>query len=126
MMPICCDKRYNGIFRVNNKINTGQKYYSSADEDMSDFAIGFYNILYKESLNSNPILKNDGYLLNKEFAGDTMNSVNTIENITPGAGKTIKERTEEGKWPEYLQNYHDKYHCLANFWLLPMDVGRTT
>lgn len=126
LMPIYCDKKHDRILRINNKIMTGQKYYSNADEDMSDFAIGFYNIVYKDILNSNPILRDDGYLLNKEFAGDTMNSFNTIANITHGAGKTRKKRTIKEEWPEYLRNYHSRYHCLANFWLLPMEVGRTT
>ena len=24
-----------------------------------------------------------------------------------------------------MQKYHSQYHCLANFWLLPMCIGRT-
>lgn len=125
LMPINCDKKHDRILRVDNKIYTGQKYYSNPDEDMSDFAIGFYDIVYKDILNSNPILKDNCYLFNKEFAGDTMNSFNTTANITLGAGKTCRKRTAEEKWPEYLRNYHSKYHCLANFWLLPMEIGRT-
>ena len=125
LMPICCDRKHDRILRVDNKIQTGQKYYSNPDEDMSDFAIGFYDIVYKDILNSNPILKDNGYLLNKEFAGDTMNNFNTTANITPGVGKYYKKRTDEEKWPKYLQNYYSKYHCLANFWILPMEIGRT-
>lgn len=126
LMPIYCDKKKDTILRVNNKIKTGQKYYSGIDIDMSDFAIGFYNILYKDILSSNPILIDNGHLMNNEFAGDTMNSFNGIANITPEAGKSHEKRTEKEKWPEYLRDYHSKYHCLANFWILPMEVGRTT
>lgn len=126
LMPIYCDNKKDEICRINNRINTGQKYYASIDMDMTDIAVGFYNIIYKDILNSNPLLKNNGQLFNKEFAGDTMNSFNNIANITPGAGKSQKQRTEDQKWPEYLSEYHSKYHCLANFWLLPMEIGRTT
>lgn len=125
LTPIYCDKKHEGVSRVDNKIISGQNYYSTADEDMSDFAIGFYNIVYKDLLSSNPILKDDGYLLNKEFAGDTMNSFNTIANITPGAGISRKGRTIDKEWPEYLKHYHNKYNCLANFWILPLQLGRT-
>lgn len=125
LMPIYCDKKYDRISRVDNKIQTGQKYYSKPDEDMSNFAVGFYDIVYKNILNSKPILEDNGCLLNKEFAGDTMNSFNNIANKTPGVGKSYKTRADKEYWPEYLRNYHSKYHCLANFWLLPMDIGRT-
>lgn len=126
LMLVCCDKRNDTILRVDNKIQTGQKHRSTLDEDMSDFAVGFYEIIYKDILNSKSLLNDNGYLLNKEFAGDTINSFNTIANITPGAGRSRKQRTPNGKWPEYLQDYHEKYHCLANFWLIPMEMGRTT
>lgn len=125
LMPINCDKKYDKISREDNEIKTGQKYYSKPDEDMSDFAMGFYEIVYKDILNSKQLLEDNGYLCNNEYAGDTMNSFNTIANITPGAGKSRKKRTAKEEWPEYLQNYHSKYHCLANFWLLPMEIGRT-
>lgn len=126
LTPICCNKNYNGITCVHNRIYSGQKYYSTPDEDMSDFAIGFYEIIYKEILQSNPLLNEKGYLLNKEFAGDTMNSFNGVANITPGAGKSRKLRTSQENWPKYLIDYYNKYHCLANFWLLPAELGRTT
>ncbi|WP_271810868.1 hypothetical protein [Clostridium beijerinckii] len=126
LMPIYCDKKQNKISREDNKIKTGQKYRSMSDEDMSDFAIGFYEIIYKDMLNSKRILEQNGSLYNNEYAGDTMNSFNTIANITPQAGKSSSKRTDKEEWPEYLQNYYSKYHCLANFWLLPMEIGRTT
>jgi hypothetical protein len=114
------------VFIEDDKVLSGQKYYSSADADMSDFAIGFYEIIYKEILKGKPILGQKGSLRNSEFAGDTMNSFNTIANCTPGAGKSSRLRTEKEEWPEYLRVYHSQYHCLANFWILPMDIGRTT
>ncbi|MGL5087167.1 MAG: hypothetical protein ACRC68_15880 [Clostridium sp.] len=55
-----------------------------------------------------------------------MNSFNTIANITPGAGKSSKTRTPDKNWPEYSRNYFNRYHYLANFWILPMETGRTT
>ncbi|CUU47519.1 hypothetical protein [Clostridium beijerinckii] len=55
-----------------------------------------------------------------------MNSFNTIANIIPEAGKSSSKRTAKEEWSEYLRTYHSKYHCLANFWLLPMEIGRTT
>lgn len=126
LTPIICCKSYKGTFREGDKIFTGQKYYSGADEDMSDFVIGFYEIIYRDILKGALILDKRGYLENKEFAGDTMNSFNTIANKTPGAGKSRSTRTPETEWPQNLVDYKNFYHCLANFWLLPMDVGRTT
>lgn len=126
LMPICCKKTNEGIVEKDGIIQSGQKYYSSADGDMSDFAIGFYEILYKDILDTKSILKRNGHLYSRNFAGDTMNSFHTIANITPGAGKTRKQRKPKEEWPQFLQDYHSKYHCLANFWLIPMKMGRTT
>lgn len=117
------------IFREGNKIKTTQTYYPykkwgiPLDPDMSDFAIGFYAIIYKEILKESILNKDDGFS-NKEFAGDTMNSFNSIANLVPEAGKSSYKRTPFNNWPEYLQNYYKRYHCLANFWILPMEVGR--
>lgn len=91
---------------------------------MSDFAIGFYEIIYKDNLVENNILHDKGHLINKQFAGDTMNSFNHIANLTPGAGNTKSKRTSQERWPYYLKEYYDKYHCLANFWIIPMRIGR--
>ncbi|MCO7124602.1 hypothetical protein NIE88_02255 [Sporolactobacillus shoreicorticis] len=126
LTTICCDKKQSKISREDNIILSGQKYYSSTDADMSNFAVGFYEIVYKDILNSKPLLKHNGSLWNNEYAGDTMNSFNTVANITPRAGKSRVQRTAMEEWPEYLQNYYRKYHCLANFWILPMEIGRTT
>lgn len=124
LTPISCNNKYSNIERKDDKILTGQKYIHSADEDMSDFTIGFYEILYRDILKLNPILKENGELFNNEFAGDTMNSFNSIANITPGAGETTLTRTSEENWPSYLIEYFHRYHCLANFWLIPIDFGR--
>lgn len=125
LMPIYCKKEFSDIEFKEGKILTGQKYIQSADEDMSDFAIGFYEILYKDILKLNPILKENGELFKSEFAGDTMNSFERIANRTPGAGKSKITRALVEHWPEYLVLFCKQYHCLANFWLLPMDIGRT-
>lgn len=93
---------------------------------MSDFAIGFYEILYQDILCGQTVLDNNGHFVNKEIAGDTMNSFNTIANKTPGAGKSRLQRTTKDTWPQELVNYKNTYHCLANLWILPMEMGRTT
>lgn len=125
LTPIYCNKEYSNIEYKEDKILTGQKYIRSADEDMSNFTIGFYKILYKDILQQNPILKENGNLFNNEFAGDTINSFARIANRTPGAGKSNKERTLERYWPDYLVLFNKQYHCLANFWMIPMGIGRT-
>lgn len=39
LMPIVVDKKVKEIHIKDDIIYSGQKYYSTADEDMSDFAI---------------------------------------------------------------------------------------
>lgn len=90
---------------------------------MSDFAVGFYEIIYKDFL-VNRILRSDDGFFDKNFAGDTMSSFNSIANRVPKAGKCLKSRTSESGWPQWLRDYHARYHCLANFWVIPMEVGR--
>lgn len=118
------------IFKRGAKIYSSQRYINNAnkkylDPDMSDFSVGFYQIIYSKILGSNTILNDKGNLENENFAGDTMNSFHTIANYTPGAGESRKKRTDREKWPPYLQKYYDFYHCLANFWLVPLIIGRT-
>lgn len=128
LMPIKCDKyKYNQVYRQDDVIYTGQQYEKCSDADMSEFAIGYYEIIYRSVLGSNRILLDDGSLRSYEFAGDTMNSFNTVANKVPGAGKSKKERKTipRNVWPQHLQKYELNYHCLANFWLLPLEVGRT-
>lgn len=129
LMPIECDKnKYDGVCRKGNKIYSGQHYASNVfDEDMSDIAIGYYEIIYKSILENKRLLSDNGNLVNVNYAGDTMNSFNTVANSVPGAGKSREERKTipKSKWPKYLQEYEINYHCLANFWLIPMEIGRT-
>lgn len=131
LMPIeCTTQKSKNIFVYQNRIFSSQLYVGDYDPDMSDFAVGFYEILYKNILvdNSNSeikILDSRGHLTDDDFAGDTMNSFNIIANRIPGAGKSKKKRTSSEEWPEYLREYKEHYHCLANFWLLPKDLGRT-
>lgn len=122
LMPIECEKKHKKIILDNNIIKTSQKYYSRADADMSDFTIGFYEILYRELLKNEGILK-DKVLKDKNFAGDTMNTFNTVANIILGDRSTANRSPEE-IWPEYLKKYSKTYHCLANFWVIPMKHGR--
>ena len=126
MTPIEVSSRNQGetIIKIKEHvIYSTQTYEGPFDEDMSDFAVGFYEILYNSLLNENKILQQKK-LVNNAFAGDTMNSFNTIANRVPEAGKSRKQRTDKEVWPEYLSNFKDHYHCLANFWLLPMEIGR--
>ena len=126
MTPIKVCGRNSGIpniYMEKKVIHSTQTYESSFDEAMCDFAVGFYEILYKSLLKEKKIL-HQKKLVNNAFAGDTMNSFNTIANRVPEAGKSRKQRTCEKVWPEYLINFKDHYHCLANFWLLPMEIGR--
>lgn len=79
------------------------RYEFPADPDMTDFACGFYEIIYKDILEDGfKIIDDNGNFVDKNFAGDTMTSV------------------------RYLQGLKDRYHCLANFWLIPMELGRTS
>lgn len=123
LRPILCSKRMRNIYREEDTIYTGQDYYSTTDEDMSRFAVGFYNILYGDVLSEKGVL-NGKYFADCCFAGDTINSFNAIANLVPEAGGSNKQRTVEEKWPEFLREYHKQYHCLANFWVLPMCIGR--
>ena len=126
--PIKVNKQCNDIHRADcGMIISGQSYYSTEDEDMSNFSVGFYEIIYKEILDNasvGSILNTDGGFISNDFAGDTMNSFNTTANRTPCAGISIKSRTNQCIWPKYLREYYHGYHCLANFWIIPMSVGR--
>lgn len=42
------------------------------------------------------------------------------------SNKTKKERSSKEEWPNELIDYQSKYHCLANFWVIPMCHGRTS
>jgi hypothetical protein len=125
LTPIICDKKCNKTVLKEGIIYTGQTYYSTADEDMSDFAVGFYNILYSNCFAEDSLLSPKGKLNNCCFAGDTMNSFNSIAKLVDG--KTAKQRGLIYNLPDdlnFLKIYYGKYHCLANFWILPMCIGR--
>ena len=129
LCPIVSDLSVSrSLYKNGDTVYSGQTYRTksgqTADPDMSDFAVGFYKIVYKELLEE--LLDESGFLLNCSFAGDTMNSFNSIANITPGAGKSKKARTPEHLWSNELRDYKHQYHCLANFWLIPMCIGRTS
>lgn len=109
-------------------IYSTQLYNGMLDCDMTDFACGFYQIVYKDFLynaNIQSVVNVEKGLNDIEFAGDTMNSFNTVANLVKEAGKSKKLRTNENMWPLYLKEYKYTYHCLANFWLVPMPIGRT-
>lgn len=38
--------------------------------------------------------------------------------------ETNKTRSNQDKWADYLIEYEKRYHCLANFWVIPMRHGR--
>lgn len=117
------------IKKTGNIIKTTQTYYPykkwrcPLDEDMSDFAMGFYEILYKGLLGGNRMICDDD-LVDRFYAGDTMNSFNYIANLFPQAGRSRNSRTPNYMWPKVLQEWELKYHCLANFWIIPMEIGR--
>ena len=129
------------IKKEDGKIISSQKYWCeylnkntlqpfrlkiSLDQDVSDIACKFYEVIYQEILGlNNHLVKDNGDFQDAEFMGDTMNSFHTIANKVPEAGKSRKQRTSYENWPSYLQNYYDQYHCLANFWLLPGLLGRS-
>lgn len=118
------NKGIKSIYLEKGKIYSTQKYYGNLDPDMSDFSIDFYEIIYSEALKDNSILEGI-YLKDAEFAGDTMNSFNTIAKQILGSDTSSHKTIAEADWPKQLLEYKNFYHCLANFWLLPRDMGRT-
>lgn len=84
-------------------IYSGFSYGNDFDADMSNVAVKFYSILY--GVDEEEIVSNS----NRYLKGDTMNASSPYY-------KPSIEKTSE---------WNRKKHCLANFWLLPMDIGRT-
>ena len=82
---------------IDSKNNQILSIAKSKDPDMSFIALEFYKILYD---------------FNDEncFSGDTMNSFNIVSRYASDDKK---------------QDWGKSYHCLANFWVLPKEVGRT-
>lgn len=125
LTPIMCDNNVKKICMQDNIIYSPQLYNSGLDEDMSDFSVGFYKIVYKDILkeNNGKILKENGKYINENYMGDTMHSFNSLANVI--LGDRCKDcRSPKEMWPEELIDYHSKYHCLANFWIIPMCHGR--
>jgi len=131
LVPIqCVDDKKSKIEWEGKTILSPQKYWpcksyeKTLDPDMSDFAIGFYEIIYRDLMRNDQLLQNDGTLKSNMFAGDTINSFQIVANMVPEAGRTKKQRTEISMWPEWLKRHYRTYHCLANFWVVPLEVGR--
>lgn len=156
LTPIVVDKLTTSIKKEGDTWISPQIYSGAGDSDMSDLSVAFYEIIYKDMLLDNKLLgryeakKGKTYMYinkiaNSSFAGDTMNSFNTI------AGKTIKKLSVDGKLsvehyympddPEgrlrlildsdakestkkLFHKFYNLYHSLANFWIIPMKMGR--
>lgn len=88
------------IQKIDNRktINTGMRYIPSGSKSGSlDSDVSDLAIQFYEVIyNKTPLLTNRNPTSN-DFIGDTMNTIHKDIN----------------------------YHCLANFWLLPSDLGRT-
>lgn len=127
LTPIICRKKVPKICMKDNVIYSPQLYIRKPDADMSDFSVGFYKIVYKDILGGNnaEILNENGTYKNKNYMGDTIHSFNSLANVILG-NKSKNERSPKEEWPKELLEYHSKYHCLANFWVIPMCHGRTS
>lgn len=90
----------SGFHIKDRVIYSGMSYGHKFDPDMSDVAILFYQAVY--GISQEELLD----LNNRNFKGDTMNT--SIKYY-----KTNREEWQKNKY------------CLANFWILPMDLGRT-
>lgn len=113
--PIVASKSINDICLYKNHLGkkvilSSQEYGHTPDEDMCDLAIGFYEILYCYE-NGKILAQSNQYKSSKEWeiAGDTMNSYNFVAQFVG----------EEKK-----KEWHETYHCLANFWCVPANTGR--
>lgn len=126
LTPIICDNNVKKIYMQDNVIYSQQSYIREPDPDMSDFSLGFYKVVYKDILekNNGEILEEDGYCKDDNYMGDTMHSFNSLANVIL-ADRCKDCRSPKGVWPEELVKYESRYHCLANFWLIPMPHGRT-
>ena len=54
-----------------------------------------------------------------------IHSFNSLANVILG-NRPQKERCPKEEWPKELIDYQSKYHCLANFWVIPMCHRRTS
>lgn len=99
------------VFIYDGRIFSSQEY-RGYDPDMSDFAVGFYQIIYRQILKKEYKILKGKMLKNEEFCGDTMNSYTIV----------TKNKINDKERKEWI----NKYHCLANFWLLPKHVGHSS
>ena len=94
LTPIKCDKNIPKICLKDTVIYSPQLYKSTPYEDMSDFSVGFYKIVYKDILGGNnvEILNEDGTYKNENYMGDTIHSFNSLANVILG-NRSQKERS---------------------------------
>ena len=94
LTPIKCDKNIPKICLKDTVIYSPQLYKSTPDEDMSDFSVGFYKIVYKDILGGNnvEILNEDGTYKNENYMVDTIHSFNSLANVILG-NRSQKERS---------------------------------
>lgn len=124
LTPIECSRSIECIVCRDGRVFSPQRYCYAIDPDMSDFAVGFYEVLYQPLLSGNRLLNDDGFFFDVEFAGDSMNSFNTVANTILG-DSDAKHRSPMNKWPTELLRFHERFRSLANYWLIPMRLGRT-
>ena len=90
------------IFLKDGCIYTTCSLSKRKDCDVSDAAIYFYRFLYDFDKD---------WLPSEMFDGDTINSYNTVGRFASEGKKNF---------------WANRYHCLANFWVLPVEIGRKT
>lgn len=97
LTPIKSDKNVPKIYMKDNVIYSPQLYKHNPDEDMSDFSVGFYKIVYKDILGENnvEILNEDGTYKNENYMGDTIHSFNSLANVI--LGNRTKKKNEVQK-----------------------------
>lgn len=129
--PIIVDGSIKGFRWDSNKkiILSNQTYISenskdiSVDADMSNIAVAFYKLLYGIDM-----LSEDGRLIDENFAGDTMNTLAPFYDSKKDVYRKQMLDVYIKKDKENIMNkvteFKEKYHCLANFWILPYGVGR--
>lgn len=103
LTSIICDINVKKICMQDNFIYSPQLYNSNLDEDMSDFSVGFYEIVYKDILkeNNGKILKENGKYINENYMGDTIYSFNSLAYAI--LGDRCKDcRSTKEMWTEEL------------------------
>ena len=82
LTPIKCDKNIPKICLKDTVIYSPQLYKSTPDEDMSDFSVGFYKIVYKDILGGNNVEILTSQKTLTEFDKDIFESI--VEKIIVG------------------------------------------